>query len=77
MKGLFLKSAICTWMALMLFAISSNGQQGHNFMHDLYDKINDSPTQQKFRQLAPVPAGVVYIQRPGKGRRKSESTSGP
>jgi beta-galactosidase len=70
MKGLFLKSAICTWMALTLCTIILYGQQGHDFMHDLYDKINDSPTQQKFRQLAPVPAGVVYIQRPGEGEKE-------
>ncbi len=42
-------------------------QQGHNFMHDLYDQLHDSPMQQKFRKIAPMPAGVVYIQRPGEG----------
>ena len=36
-------------------------------MHDRYDQLHDSPQQQKFRTIAPVPAGVVYIQRPGEG----------
>ena len=42
-------------------------QSGHDFRHDLYDQLHDSPQQQKFRTIAPVPAGVVYIQRPGEG----------
>ena len=42
-------------------------QQGHDFMHDRYDQMHDSPAQEKFRKIAPVPAGVVYIQRPGEG----------
>ncbi|MFP4090822.1 MAG: hypothetical protein ACLFT3_10975, partial [Cyclobacteriaceae bacterium] len=39
-------------------------------MHDKYDALHDSPMQQKFRKIAPVPAGVVYIQRPGEGEEE-------
>lgn len=30
------------------------------FLHRLYDQLHDSPTQQAYRKLAPMPAGVVY-----------------
>ena len=33
----------------------------------LYDGLHDSPAQQRFRRLAPMPAGVVYVQQPGEG----------
>ncbi|WP_154857180.1 beta-galactosidase trimerization domain-containing protein [Cyclobacterium xiamenense] len=42
-------------------------QQDHDFLHDVYDSRHQSPAQQRYRDLAPVPAGVVYIQRPGEG----------
>lgn len=55
----------------LLFFLSSFllvlAQADHDFRHDLYDQRHDSPQQQKFRKIAPVPAGVVYIQRPGEG----------
>ncbi len=31
------------------------------FYHDLYDSMHDSPMQQKFRKLAPMPYGVVFL----------------
>ncbi|WP_375583529.1 beta-galactosidase trimerization domain-containing protein [Cyclobacterium xiamenense] len=42
-------------------------RQEHDFLHDLYDSRHHSAAQQRYRDLAPVPAGVVYIQRPGEG----------
>ncbi len=42
-------------------------QTRHDFMHALYDQLHESPEQAKFRKIAPIPAGVVYIQRPGEG----------
>lgn len=42
-------------------------QVGHDFLHGRYDSLNMSEFQQKVRKAAPVPAGVVYIQRPGEG----------
>ncbi len=40
------------------------------YLHRLYDQLHDSPMQQKFRRLAPVPAGVVYVQQPGEGEKE-------
>jgi beta-galactosidase len=56
-------------ISVLLFTpfVSALAQSGHDFMHDRYDQLHDSPQQQKFRTIAPVPAGVVYIQRPGEG----------
>ena len=31
------------------------------YLHRLYDKLHDSPMQQKFRDLAPMPFGVVFL----------------
>ncbi len=33
----------------------------------VYDQLHGSPMQDKFRQIAPMPAGVVYVQKPGDG----------
>ncbi len=56
---------------LMFFVFSAlSAQPGHDFMHEKYDQLHDSPVQQKFRKLAPVPAGVVYIMRPGEGEKE-------
>lgn len=37
------------------------------FLRPLYDSLHDTPAQRRFRALAPIPAGVVYIQQPGEG----------
>lgn len=34
------------------------------FLTELYDSLNDSPIQQKFKRLCPWPAGVVFIEWP-------------
>ena len=31
------------------------------FLHTLYDRLHDSPMQQKFRRIAPMPFGVVFL----------------
>lgn len=36
----------------------------HNFLHDLYDKINETPMQRKLREIAPMPIGAVFIHWP-------------
>ncbi len=51
---------------LLLSGIVLKAQEA-NFYHDLYDQLHDSPTQQNFRKINPLPAGVVYIQHPGEG----------
>jgi beta-galactosidase len=37
------------------------------FLRPLYDSLNDTTAQRRFRALAPMPAGVVYVQQPGEG----------
>lgn len=37
----------------------------HNYLHDLYTQIHDTPMQRKLRRLAPMPAGVVFLPWPG------------
>ncbi len=46
---------VCTLIALTTMA------QDDPFYHKLYDKMHDSPMQQKFRKLAPMPYGVVFL----------------
>jgi len=47
---------------ILMLAFSINGfAQEDEFYHDLYDSMHDSPMQQKFRKLAPVPYGVVFL----------------
>ena len=38
-----------------------SAQPNHDFLHDKYDALHDSPMQQKFRKLAPMPYGVVCL----------------
>lgn len=64
------KRLILLFLLSGMFFLRSQAQQGHDFMHKKYDKLHDSPMQQKFRKIAPVPAGVVYIQRPGEGEKE-------
>jgi len=34
------------------------------FLTDVYDGLHDSPAQRKFRTIAPMPVGTVFLQRP-------------
>jgi len=36
----------------------------HDYLHDLCDRLHDTPMQRKLRALAPMPIGVVFIQWP-------------
>lgn len=42
-------------------------EAAHDFLTELYDQLHDAPMQRKLRALAPMPAGVVFIQWPGMG----------
>jgi beta-galactosidase len=55
--------------SFILFAFVPTFAQ-HNFLHDLYDQMHDSPLQQKFKTIRPMPTGVVYLQRPGEGEEE-------
>jgi beta-galactosidase len=35
------------------------------FLTRLYDRLHDTPTQRKFRRIAPIPVGVVFQEWPG------------
>lgn len=56
---------IIRYMMLSAFVLQTinqaSAQTEHNFLHDKYDALHDSPMQQKFRQIAPMPFGVVFL----------------
>lgn len=39
--------------------------ENHDFLVELYDKLHETPMQRKFRRIAPIPVGTVFIQHPG------------
>ncbi|GHB86619.1 beta-galactosidase trimerization domain-containing protein [Persicitalea jodogahamensis] len=61
-----LKQVLFLFLLATVCAISAHAQPDP-FLHKLYDSLHDSPMQQKFRRLAPMPAGVVYVQQPDEG----------
>ena len=65
MAKILLFTGMCLWTLLSICQPID-----HNFLTEKYDQLHDSPTQQKFKKIAPMPAGVVYIQRPGEGADK-------
>jgi hypothetical protein len=52
---------------LLIFITTAIAQTNDPFLQSRYDNLHDSPAQQRFRQLAPMPAGIVYVQQPGEG----------
>ncbi|MCC5828504.1 MAG: beta-galactosidase trimerization domain-containing protein [Phycisphaeraceae bacterium] len=36
----------------------------HNYLHDLLDKLHETPMQRRMRKLAPMPIGCVFLQWP-------------
>ncbi len=59
-----------SWLLFLLVSTSVNAQQPDEFLTSLYDKLHDSPMQQKFKKIHPMPAGVVYIQWPDEGEKE-------
>lgn len=45
----------------LIFPVLLFGQSNDEFMQNLYDKLHDSPMQQKIREIAPMPFGVVFL----------------
>lgn len=77
------KSASTSFLLLLIlfsciWATTAYGQKqkgaGDNgedpFLTKLYDQLHASPTQEKYRELAPMPIGAVYVQRPGEGEKE-------
>lgn len=48
------------YFLLSLFSIPCLAQDW-DFQHDLYDQMHNSPMQEKFRKIAPMPFGVVFL----------------
>ncbi len=48
-------------ICMTLVILISNGQKNDEFLHGLYDSLHDSPMQQKLKQIAPMPFGVVFL----------------
>ncbi len=46
------------------------GQHTNEFLHSVYDSLHHSKRQADFKAIRPMPAGVVYIQRPGEGEEE-------
>lgn len=59
-----------TYLFFLLVLTKASAQQPDEFLTSLYDKLHDSPMQQKFKQIHPMPAGVVYIQWPNDGEKE-------
>jgi len=64
-----MKSNLLILIAMML-SLSGIAQQPDEFLTSVYDKLHDSPMQQKFKKIKPMPAGVVYIQHQGEGEKE-------
>jgi len=54
-----------TFLASSLFAQTSDP-----FLTKLYDQLHGSPEQEKYKKIAPMPVGVVYVQQPGDGEKE-------
>lgn len=63
MNMLRITFTLCCWLCTTALTLA----QPDPFLHQRYDSLHDSPMQRKFRQLAPMPAGVVYVQQPNEG----------
>ncbi len=46
---------------LLMIPVLAFSQQDDEYLTSLYDKLHDSPMQQKLRQIAPMPFGVVFL----------------
>ncbi len=55
------------WLASLLLLVPAGVAAADPYLVDRYDSLHDTPAQRWFRELAPMPAGVVYIQQPGEG----------
>lgn len=68
------KTTFCLSCSILLssffFQPDALAQPEDPYLVELYDQIHWSPTQEKFRKIAPMPVGAVYIQRPGEGEQE-------
>ena len=45
--------------------VKSSASSPHDFLHDLYDRLHQTPMQSRLRALAPWPVGCVFLPWPG------------
>jgi beta-galactosidase len=57
----------CRPCLVALLLAASGGAAAEPYLISRYDSLHDTPAQRRFRELAPMPAGVVYVQQPGEG----------
>jgi beta-galactosidase len=60
-----MKKLLIVLVAFIGFGFPGHSQEEDEYLTELYDSLHDSPMQQKFRQIAPMPYGVVFL--PWKG----------
>lgn len=57
------------FLNLFLFG-NSLAQESDPFLSKLYDNLHKTPTQEKYRKIAPMPIGCVFLQRTGEGEKE-------
>lgn len=64
----------CLYIIVSIFCFSiTEAQNQHNYLLEEYDAQHFSDAQQKYRNIHPMPAGVVYIQHPNDGEKEMRS----
>lgn len=58
------------FMACMAALSTISAQNSDPFLTKLYDQRHGSSEQEKFKTIAPMPTGVVYVQQPGDGEKE-------
>lgn len=66
----FLRNGLLCLLGLFSALFAGGQPLNHDFLHEQYDALHATDMQQKFRSLAPMPVGSVYIQRPGEGEKE-------
>lgn len=62
--------ALFAMAAPWAFAQNKTASDSDPYLTKLYDQLHSSPMQERFKKLAPMPTGVVYLQRPGDGEKE-------
>jgi len=52
------------------FAFTFGQTQKDPFLTGLYNQLHNSPQQEKYKRIAPMPIGCVYLQRAGEGEKE-------
>ncbi|MCS7004539.1 MAG: beta-galactosidase trimerization domain-containing protein [Cytophagales bacterium] len=65
---MMMKKLLQVFIFLLSYSVFS--QNKDEFLRELYDKQHETPAQRKYRKIAPMPAGVVYIQEPTESEKE-------